>query len=211
MINSFAANAQKLIEFSVPKEYNKITEVFGDLDKDGINEIVYIYDTNISTDEGNFKRELYICKQSENKIFLWKKNKTVIWNSKDYGFYNDSLPQLEIENNTLIVKQKFQSNSRHQTVYKNIFRFQNNDWFLIGATTSNSDNCLWDFEDDINFSTKKVRIYKHYDSCEDNGPEPQKDEEYNFKYPFKETPKMDNFFPGKTHIQMQKQEMNFSY
>ena len=207
----FATNAQNLPEFSVPKEYKKITEVIGDLDNDGINEFVYVYDTNISTEEENFKRELYICKQSANKIFLWKKNNSIIWNSKEYGFYNDSLPKLEIKNNTLIIQQRFQSNSRHQTIYKNIFRFQNGDWFLIGATTSNSDNCLWEFEDDINFSTKKVRIYKHYDSCEDDGPEPQKDEEYNFKYPFKEIHKMDNFFPGKTYIKMDKEKMNFSY
>jgi hypothetical protein len=212
-------HSQELKEFSVPKSYKRIAETKGDLDKDGIDEIVYVYNTNKRVKDLGLKRELYICKKINGTIKLWKKNTTVIWESKNSGFYNDEENNstdgdnsiLEIYNNTLIIQQIFYSNSRHSFAYKDIFRFQNNDWYLIGATSNDSDTCGWNFEYDTNFSTKKVHIIKEYTKCIDEDPEPPKDEEYSFKYPFKETLKMDNFVPGKKFIEMKDSNMNFFY
>lgn len=207
----FYADAQQLPLLVVPKTHRLLREVQGDLDKDGNPETVRIYHTNQDTGEQNFKRELYICKMDHGSLRVWKKNLSVIWNSRDYGFYNDSLPDVEIKNNTLVIAQKFQSNSRHQSVYRNIFRFQKGDFYLIGATTEDSDNCLWESSCDINFSTRRVIISKEYDSCEDDGPEPPKDEYYDFKYAFPGLHKMDGFTPGKTYIKMKPPGVDFDY
>ena len=200
-------------EETLPKKYHKVIETKGDLDNDGIDEIVYVYDTDKEVEELGFERELYICKVIDDKIKLWKKNKSILWKSKDGGFYSENGIEMSIEilNNTLILKQTFQSNSRHSQTYKNIFRYQNNDWYLIGSNCTHDDNCEFNFAYDINFSTKKVIVSEKYHNCEDNQKQTQKNYYKTFKYDFKETPKMDNFVAGKKEINIPKTRKYFYY
>jgi hypothetical protein len=198
---------------TLPKSYQKISETKGDLDKDGIEEIVYVYNTDKEIKNFGFERELYICKITDGKRKLWKKNKSILWKSKDSGFYSENGVEMTIEivNSTLILKQTFNSNSRHSQTYKNIFRFQNNDWFLIGSNCSYDDTCEFNFEYDINFSTKKVNVSEEYHSCEDDEKVTQKNYYITFKYNFKEIPKMDSFTAGKKELKIPKTGKYFYY
>ncbi len=170
----FALNSysQDLPDFKVPKTYKKVLEVKGDLDKDGIPEIVYAYNTDREMKPKDdspalgFERELYICKKIGGKIKLWKNNKTILWKSDDFGFYRgtEAPPvNIKIKNNTLIIEQDYDGNSKYSGSYKDIFRYQNNDWFLIGSCTAESfseDNFYMQY--DINYSTKIMETKKIY-------------------------------------------------
>lgn len=204
---------QELKDFHAPKGYELVQQAEGDLDKDGIPEIVYVYNTNLKVKELGYPRVLYICKKVKGKFKLWKENRSVLWKSEDCGFFaSEGVPlEVMIENNTLIVEQTFNHNSRHQSKYKNIFRYQNSDWYLIGSTYNNFDTCDYDFQYDINFSTKKVSIQKTYGSCDDDEKKVPEDESYNFSYPFKGIPKMDGFTAGKKELQRAKDKMYFFY
>jgi hypothetical protein len=198
----FALNsyAQDLPDFKVPKTYKKVLVVKGDLDKDGIPEIVYAYNTDqqiISKDDDpalGFERELYICKNIGGKIKLWKKNKTILWKSKDCGFYAEDGVQarIKIANNTLIIEQMYHGDSKNWINYKVIFRYQNSDWFLIGFTTTQGDDNSYEIQDDINYSTKKIITTKKYMDTGDGKKLPQ-NESKTEPYHFKEMTKMDNF------------------
>ena len=209
---SLNASAQQLSDFIAPASYTKVLETKGDLDKDGTEEIVYVYNTDKQKGQAGFFRELYICKIIDGKVKLWRKNASVLRNSKDCGFCGDTVNNLSvsIKNNTLVIKQTFQHSTKHTSSSKNIFRYQNGDWFLIGSTSEDGYTCDFNFKYDVNFSTKQVGIKKTYEDCETEKEIP-KDSFYSFKYPFKEIPKMDGFKPGKVEHNIGNSKNYFYY
>ena len=59
---TLGASAQQLPDFIIPANYSKVLETKGDLDKDGTEEIVYVFDTDKKDNYGGLFRVLYICK-----------------------------------------------------------------------------------------------------------------------------------------------------
>ena len=209
---SFKITAQTLPDFAPPAGRTQVFETRGDLDKDGVDEVIMAFNTNKKTDRTGYLRELYICKTVNGTLKLWKKNTSVLWNSEDCGFCTDNGIDLSIviKNNTIIIQQTFWHNTRHTSKYKNIYRFQNNDWFVIGSTYKDSYNCGYQHIYDINFSTKQVNVNFDNEDCEDEAPE-YKPTRRAFKYPFKSAPKMDGFTPGKIEIKIPNSDQFFYY
>lgn len=166
--------AQNLKNFSVPKGYKKVTEVKGDLDKDGKDETVLVFDTDkIASDyerdfgKKDYQRVFYILKHEQGSLKIWKENSTLLYSS-GLGFYpDDNILNIQIKNNCLVVEQSFFSNSRHTQVSKHTFRFQNGDFYLIGSYDNFADTCDFDITHEINFSTGKVIVNKEYSSCDE--------------------------------------------
>lgn len=77
------------------------------------------------------------------------------------------LVDISIKNNTLIIEHETHNNSRRTENYKQIFRYQNNDWYLIGSKYRYWDTCDFDYTYDINFSTQKINIAKDTGNCDD--------------------------------------------
>ncbi|WP_318846267.1 hypothetical protein [Chryseobacterium sp. JV558] len=167
-------SAQSLKNFSLPKGYTQIAEIKGDLDKDGKDETVLVFDTNIKASDSqdlegtsDYKRVFYILKNENGSSTIWKENSTVLFSS-GFGFYpSDNDLGIKIKNNCLIIEQQFFTNSRHTQHYTHTFRFQNGDFFLIGSYDHFEDTCDFSFTNEINFSTGKVIVDKAYSSCDD--------------------------------------------
>lgn len=184
-----AAFAQNLKNFSVPKGYKKVTEIKGDLDKDGKDETVLVFNTDktASDFEGSpgkkdYKRVFYILKNEQGNQKIWKENSTLL-HSSGLGFYpDDNILNIQIKNNCLVVEQSFFSNSRHTQVSRYTFRFQNGDFYLIGSYDNFADTCEFDFTNEINFSTGKVIVDREYSSCDDETKVPENFyKEFNYK------------------------------
>ncbi|KQS36741.1 hypothetical protein [Pedobacter sp. Leaf194] len=209
----FAAktSGQTLTDFKAPAGFKKVLETHGDLDKDGVEEVAFAYNST-KKDSTGFKRVLYICKTINGSLKLWKQNTSVLWNSSDCGFCfeNGVTLALKIKNNTLIVEQTYWHNSRHTSMFRNVFRYQNSDWFLIGSTYNDRYNCGFDHTYDINFSTKNVHIDYDGEDCDDGTPQFPKSTK-NFKYPFKAIPKMDGFIAGKVELKIPNSKQYFYY
>lgn len=197
-------NAQTLKNFSVPKGYEKIAEAKGDLDKDGKEETVLIYNTDeITTDEEgtstekDYKRVFYILKNENGALKVWKKNSTLLFSSRT-GFspeYN-SAPQISIKNNALALTQEFNTNSRHTLAYTHTFRFQNGDFYLIGSRENFDDTCEFNILHEINFSTGKGIVDEQYHSCFEGEKAPQKNFYKEFTQKLNQLVKMDDFKIG---------------
>jgi len=209
---SASAISQNLPDFNPPKNYKMVAETKGDLDKDGIDEQVYVFDTDKTDGKNGLKRILYICKKLSGKMKLWKSNSNILRSNKDCGFCIDAGVNLsvQIKNNTLIIEQSFNHNSRHFSTWKNIYRYQNGDWFVIGSTYNDYDTCDFDFKYDVNFSTKQVEVAYTYGDCDENKKIP-KDTFHHFKYPFTAIPKMDGFTPGQTELKIPSSSKYFYY
>lgn len=198
--------AQNLKDFNIPKGYQKIAEAKGDLDKDGKEETVFVFNTHIKSNskfDGNngVVRALYIIKNNNGKSRIWKENRTLLFSSGT-GFYpQDNSLKIEIKNNTFTVEQQFSTNSRHTQAYRHIFRFQNGDFYLIGSRDEFDDTCDFEFLNEINFSTGKAVIDKKYSSCDDDAEIPD-DYHKEFIHPFKPLIRMDDFRIGENKIKV---------
>lgn len=177
---SVVSHAQGLKVFSAPKGYTKITEIKGDLDKDGKDEIILAFDTNQKasvneddSDTNDYRRVFYILKNENGNLTIWKENTSLLFSS-GYGFYpSDNNLDISVKNNCLIIEQQFSTNSRHTQEYKHTFRFQNGDFYLIGSYDNFNDTCDFNFTNEINFSTGKVIIDDEYSSCDDDAKVPE--------------------------------------
>jgi hypothetical protein len=212
--------SQELPNLAIPKGFTKVLEAKGDLDKDGIDEIVYAYNTitekKSDDPEKNigFSRELYICKIVAGKTKLWHKNTSVIRSSHECGFCYDDRTNLKIvvKNNTISIEQTFYSNSRHTQTNTDIFRYQNKDWYLIGASSYFFDTCEFEENYDVNFSTKKATVSLTYGDCDDeSGRQIPKDKNYKFTIPLKEIPKMDGFVVGANKFKIPNTKNEYFY
>jgi len=206
--------SQELNYFKIPKGYEKILEIKGDLDKDGKDEVVMVFNTDkiINNISNGLERKLYILKNINGKLKIWQENSNLLFDSKE-GFYPESNElELSIKNNCLIIFQSYFSNSRHTVTSKNTFRFQNGDFYLIGALVQLDDTCEFNFSSEINFSTGKVIIDDQYSDC-DSGYEREIPKNYykEFTYKIPKLIKMNEYKMGKNEIKIPNSKKSFNF
>jgi len=164
----------------IPKNYDTLIGGFAkdDLNKDGIGDIALalyhkIEKENTEVDDDSFPpRLLIILIGTQNGYIESAKSQTALLCKKCGGLFGDPIEGISIEKNILIISHYGGSAWRWSITDK--FRFQNNDWFLIGETK----NSYWDVEmcdklkdfagtnyDDENFVTGEFEIKKISEDC----------------------------------------------
>ncbi|WP_407401873.1 hypothetical protein [Chryseobacterium sp.] len=158
-------------KFKLPKNYNLVQELEGDLDNDGVAEKIILANTDVlldGIDNANFKRELLIYKKKNSKYEIWKTGGDFLISSRD-GFYpDDNTIEIKVKKNVLTIHQKLYLNSKTTEIDHFTFRFQNNDLFLIGSRIYFQKNCDGEIVNEINFSTGKCILKEDYEVCEDD-------------------------------------------
>lgn len=207
-------NSQELKNFVIPKGYEKILETKGDLDKDGKDEVVMVFNSDkiINKISEGLERKLYILKNINGKLKIWQENSNLLFDSKE-GFYpSDNELKLSIKNNCLVILQSYFSNSRHTVTSKNTFRFQNGDFYLIGTLVKFDDTCEFNFFDEVNFSTGKVIVSEEYSDC-DSGYEREVPKNYykEFTYKLPKLIKMNDYKMGKNEIKIPNSKKSFNF
>ncbi|WP_126652574.1 hypothetical protein [Chryseobacterium aureum] len=208
VLSVISLSAQNLKRFSVPKGYTRIAEAKGDLDNDGKDEIILIFNTNIKASEiqnpegiSDYKRVLYILKKGNNGLKVWKENSAIVFSS-GFGFYpSGNALTINVKNNSLIIEQLFFTNSRHTQQYQHTFRFQNGDFYLIGLYDHFEDTCDFSFTNEINFSTGKIIVDREYSSCDDETKVPENLHK-EFTHQFPALIKMNDFFIGEHKLRL---------
>lgn len=204
--------SQELKDFVIPKGHEKVLEVKGDLDKDGKEETVIVYNTPEKTEYQGYKRKFYILKNIQGSLKIWKENSTIL-NSSEAGFYyEDNKLEIQIKNNCLVISQSFYSNSRHTDTSRYTFRFQNGDFYLIGAFNKFEDTCKFSFTYDVNFSTGKAIVDETYSECDgdENRKIPQ-DDHKEFIHKFDTLIKMNDFRIGENKFKIPNSKKYFTY
>lgn len=152
---------------AVPPGFELIEEKYGDLDRDGIAERVIVYNTADTTEDG-VVRELQILKQSHNQWRVWKNSRNAILKSQQGGMMGNPFEGIEIRNGLLILS--FSGGSSWKWFYKDKYRFQHNEFELIGHSEIYGKLCEYWMDVDFNLSTGKIIYKKEYEDC-DKGQE----------------------------------------
>jgi hypothetical protein len=156
-------------QIPIPKNYSIIDTVSGDLDNDGISELVAAYNAQKENDDDDLfesiPRELIIYKKQNNKWILWKNSKQALYGSKDGGMMGDPFGSIAIEKGILNISQD--GGSSWKWGHTDKYRYQNGGFILIGYTSAYGKPCEYWETVDFNLSTGKIIVKKEYEECED--------------------------------------------
>lgn len=163
------------IESFVPKGWHVHEKAEGDLNKDNLPDLAAVIEADKpvkslkETDNNQQPRILLVAfKQADGsyKLSIQSNESTML--SNEGGVFGDPWAGLSIERGTLLVQ--FYGGSSDRWGYDYRWRFQNNDWFLIGATytaSSTHDNSFEKY--DFNLVTGATEIIKGEALEDDNG------------------------------------------
>ena len=185
-------NEARDIKDFTPKFWKLKATAYGDLDKLPGDEAVAVYETPIPGDVG-FKQVLAIYKKNGNKWMLWHQSAKPILDTEGGGTMGNLFEGIAIANRAIVINHF--GGSRQKWSYKHIYRFQNNDWYLIGASVHFGAPCDYFIDFDYNLSTGDVVATYQQEICDDSEKGPEKHLEDHFKEAAT-LPKMDEFIPG---------------
>jgi hypothetical protein len=142
-----------------------LANLVGDLNKDKIPDKVIIINTDVQSegDLGTIRKVLIYFKQG-NQFKLAATNTTIVMPSLSGVMVGDPFLDAEIKNNTLIINHFGGSNEKWN--YIHTYRFQKNNWFLIGAKSAYGSACGKMEEFDYNLNTGQVKYKKSFLDCE---------------------------------------------
>ncbi len=157
---------------SIPKNYAVVDSVKGDLNKDGIDELVVAYNTEEEKETKDafesIPRELIIYKKEKKEWTVWTKSKDALYGSRDGGMMGDPFGEIEIKNGLLLVSQN--GGSSWKWGHTDKYRYQDGAFYLIGYSSTSGKLCEYWKDVDFNLVTGKMIVKKEYESCE-NGDE----------------------------------------
>ncbi|NMM47676.1 hypothetical protein [Marinigracilibium pacificum] len=165
-------------DFTKPDCYILVDSVSGDLDKDGIKELVVAYNTQEEVDFESVPRELIIYKTSGKEWTIWKRSKLALYSSRDGGMMGDPYGSMEIEKGILLINQN--GGSSWKWGFTDKYRYQNGEFYLIGYTSFGGKLCEYWESVDFNLSTGKINVSKEYENCENGDQSIYKTESESF-------------------------------
>jgi len=130
----------------------------GDLNKDGIPDVATVIEQKESTSDEEPSRALLIAFGTRNDSYtLSIIADNVILKADEGGVWGDPFESLSIDRGSVVVSDHGGSNWRWYNKYR--FRFQEDDWYLIGATMGSYYTLTSEaFEEDYNLLTGDYNI-----------------------------------------------------
>ena len=161
LLNSLLVAAQ---ETPVPKHYSIVDSLSGDLDNDGVNELVVAYNTKEDNENEGVPRELIIYKKTNENWEAWKSSTQALYGSRDGGMMGDPFEDIKIENRILQIRQS--GGSSWKWGHTDKYRYQNGEFYLVGYTSVAGKPCEYWQDIDFNLSTGKMIVKKEYEDCD---------------------------------------------
>ena len=149
--------------FIHPPGLDSIAATQGDLDKDGMEEKVIVYDTKDTTEEG-VVRELIIYKKIKGEWEEWVRSRNAILKSQEGGMMGDPFGDIVIKNGILSIS--FNGGSRWKWGYTDKYRYQGNTFRLIGHESTYGTPCEYWQTIDYNLLTGNLIYKKEFESCD---------------------------------------------
>lgn len=150
----------------VPKSYSVIDSAVGDLDKDGVDELVVAYNTKSDENEidAGVPRELIIYKKANSKWTVWQKSGQALYGSRDGGMMGDPFGDVSIDKGVLKISQDGGSSWKWSHTDK--YRFDGKTFRLIGYVSNYGKPCEYWENVDFNLVTGKLIVEKEFENCE---------------------------------------------
>lgn len=176
---------------TLPATLRQIAQAEGDLNKDGQPELVLVVDDLQSADDFGVSRRLQIYRLENGQWQRWEEFRGGILSSERGGMMGDPFQGITIERGTIVIEHF--GGSRYKWRYTHRFRYQNNRWELIGATTLYGTPCEYWKTYDYNLSTGTIAVEELFEDCD---TEEETTNKFTFKHTIKPLPELQGFEPG---------------
>lgn len=200
--------ANTLSEFT-PEFWAIRDSALGDLDGIEGDEAVVVYKTPMPAELG-FASCVAVYKKEEENWKLWYQTTAPVLGDANGGMMGDPYEGVHIERRCIVIYHF--GGSRQKWRYTHRYRFQNNDWYLIGATVNFGSTCDYFEKLDYNLVTGDVVIKKTTERCDDKEPSAgqtkTQTERSNIK---RRLPHMNDFIPGETEIKIPGKKISMFY
>lgn len=191
-----------------PTGFRILAQAEGDLDKDQQTEKIVIYDTPRETEMGT-EREIHIFRKGPENWMLWHKTSGGVLPSEHGGVFGDPFSDARIERGCIVVEHF--GGSRQKWSYLHRYRFQNEDWELIGTTVGFGDPCeTWETFD-YNLSTGAINYKSEQENCEQEDGTSKTLKAENFRLTSDDLPSMDSMYPGNNGVEIPNTDLVFFY
>ena len=188
------------IENFTPKFWKLIEVAYGNLDVDLQDEAVVVYETPIAVDPG-YQQSLAIYKKISNGWKLWHQSTSPILSTQAGGMMGNPFEGIAIDRKCIVVNHFGGSRQKWNLTHR--YRFQNNNWYVIGATVSFGAPCDYFDTLDYNLVTGDILVEHTTEECDDDNADKRipknRKEKLKIKKPLQ---LMDDFTPGKNEIEI---------
>lgn len=199
-----SAQAKMPIWPPVPDTYTLMAQASGDLNRDGVNELVLLFNTpqEVAAEGLGTAREINIYQQQKGTWQLWHKSVGTVLPSAHGGMMGDPFEALTIERGAIVIRHF--GGSRDKWHYTHRYRFQNNNWFLIGANIVSGAPCDFKREYDYNLMTGRLHVNEaQYDLNTDTCAVLHRPTVFSITRKSKPV-LMDDFYPGNNEVKVPK-------
>lgn len=146
-----------------PKYWKLKATAYGNLDADDAEEAVAVYEMP-SINDGDTDQVLAIFKRENGKWKLWNQTTAPLMSSGSGGMMGNPFDGIAISRKGIVIKHF--GGSRDKWAYTHRYRFQNGDWYLIGASIHYGAPCDDDVKFDYNLSTGDATYKKTKENCD---------------------------------------------
>ena len=154
--------AENIKDFT-PKYWKQKATAYGNLDADDAEEAVAVYEMP-SINDGDTDQVLAIFKKENGKWKLWNQTTAPLMSSGSGGMMGNPFDGIAISKRSIVIKHF--GGSRAKWAYTHRYRFQNGDWYLIGASVHDGAPCDDDVKFDYNLSTGDATYKKTKENCD---------------------------------------------
>lgn len=173
-----------------PKYWELKKIAYGNLDEDENDEAAAVYEMP-SIDHADAEQVLAIYKKENGKWKILHQTSAPLLSSQSGGMMGNPFNGISISKKSIVIKHF--GGSRDKWEYTHRYRFQNGDWYLIGASSSFGATCDYWVSFDYNISTGDATYKKTVENCENGENKVVQSQKANKKI---NQPKMDDFAPG---------------
>lgn len=154
--------AENIKDFT-PKYWKLKATAYGNLDDDEADEAATVYEMP-SVNDGDTEQVLAIFRKENGKWKLWNQTSAPLLTSGSGGMMGNPFDGISISKKSIVIKHF--GGSRDKWAYTHRYRFQNGDWYLIGASSYYGAPCDYDVKFDYNISTGDATYKKTKENCE---------------------------------------------
>lgn len=173
-----------------PKYWELKQIAYGNLDDDESDEAVAVYEMP-SADREDAEQVLAIYKKQNGKWKMTRQTSAPLLSSQSGGMMGNPFNGISIAKKSIVIDHF--GGSRDKWEYTHRYRFQNGDWFLIGASASFGAPCDYWVKFDYNISTGDATYQKTVENCENGEKKVVQSQKLNKKIT---PPKMKAVIPG---------------
>ncbi|NOT76257.1 MAG: hypothetical protein HOP08_15120 [Cyclobacteriaceae bacterium] len=146
----------------IPAGWELLAAASGDLNKDSIDDVAIIIEERVgSGDFGKLRNIMILFRAKDGKYSLACKGEKAVMGSESGGTMGDGFNEMKIVKGVIILN--FAGGSRDQWDLTYRYRYQNGDFYMIGATNKGG-NGIDSYNFDFNVNTGKMIVVKKYKS-----------------------------------------------